>query len=261
MDDARHDAQATLHRFEENVRRLIDLDAGGHEDDPDRPMSEFNSVMNDATRGPIESDAQLRIILGGLDYLLNAEADPSRGSLGDLIDDALAEAIAEVSSTRQWALLALARHKLRGGQIELPTTPSISASTRTLRQEFERGLATLRREAKDNLSEEEHQEGFELFFGAMGDIMRGGIRNELELMTVYEGIKFSMKQNSISESLQDAIDYALIAAFENTSTWEHAWLIGLARFQMQGFNAKPWNYPEPGFQRWIGVEERATASA
>ena len=246
----------SLPRFERAIQQLELLNSGVEVPDPDKPMGVFNSLLDTAARQPIEGEAQLRILHAGIEYLAKTEPDAPGGSLDDMMGVALAEAIAGAPDAMRAALLALARHKLHGGQIDLPTTPSTHVSSRALRRRFDRGLAMLRNkdEADKDLSDAEVDEGTELFWGTINDILRGGIRNDLELMIVHEGIEYEFRGSGIDHPIQDLIDYALYAAFENTQTWPYAWLIGLARFQLRGFNAKPWDYPERRFLRWIGEE-------
>lgn len=117
MPDARHDATETLCQFEQVVKQLLELDAGAHMDDPDEPMTQFNNMLEEAVRKPVESDDQLAIIHAGVAYLRNAELVPPRNTLDEAIYSALDEAIVEVPTVLQGALLALLRHSLRGHRI------------------------------------------------------------------------------------------------------------------------------------------------
>lgn len=114
MPNLRHDATETCRQFEQVVKQLVELDAGAHMDDPDEPMGQFNNMLDEAVRKPVESDAQLAIIHAGVTYLRNAELVPLTNTLDEAIYGALDEAIAEVPTVLQGALLALLRHSLRG---------------------------------------------------------------------------------------------------------------------------------------------------
>lgn len=158
----------------------------------------------------------------------------------------LINTIASAPRSLQGSLLATARQRLDGAQLDVSPTPSISRKSRALRRKFERGMEIqIREDSGCPVTKEESDASVELWYDTVCDIALGGIRDELELKTLNEAIGYSMERDKFVGTLDDAIDYALCLAYDHMPVNEEAWLIALARFRLRGYGAPAWSRPAP----------------
>jgi hypothetical protein len=109
----------TLHREFDQVMGLIaELDAGKYHGDPDKPIQDFNEILNTVAYGVIEDSDQIQILRKGIDYLMRTEPEAPHGSIEDAMDAVIERAQDGLGNALDSALLALVRHRLKGHSID-----------------------------------------------------------------------------------------------------------------------------------------------